>query len=284
VVIEPLLVAAAAFAVCLPLTFGAIVVGTRAGLLDVPTAIKPHTKPIPYTGGTAIAIVIVAAAVLAGQLPLALVGAAVWLIGFVDDLRSLPPVVKLLLEILLLLLWVIAQPFSFPESVVAVALGVVLMNTFNVIDGLDGLAAGCALAPLIVLSTFDGASGIIAAAAAGSVVAFLVFNRHPARVFLGDEGSLVLGFAIWALPLVAGMSFSTVKGAVVWALLWLFPLVNAAFVVLYRVRTGRPIMRGDRSHLYDFWQKRFGLTMTLIGCWAIAIVGALGAALLARTP
>jgi hypothetical protein len=57
--------------------------------------------------------------------------------------------------------------------------------------------------------------------------------------------------------------------------------VNAVFVVAYRVRTGRPILRGDRSHLYDFWQKRFGLAKTLIGCWAIATVGALGA-LLAR--
>jgi UDP-GlcNAc:undecaprenyl-phosphate GlcNAc-1-phosphate transferase len=157
------------------------------------------------------------------------------------------------------------------------------MNAFNVIDGLDGLAAGCALAPLVVLTTFEGAVGVVAAAAAGSVVAFLVFNRHPARVFLGDEGSLVVGFSIWALPVLAGMSLSTPKEALLWALLWLFPLVNAAFVVIYRVRTGRPIMRGDRSHLYDFWHKRFGLTMTLIGCWSIAIVGGL-AALLARRP
>ncbi|MDP9262082.1 MAG: undecaprenyl/decaprenyl-phosphate alpha-N-acetylglucosaminyl 1-phosphate transferase [Actinomycetota bacterium] len=279
--IDRLLVAAVAFVIGLPLTVGALVIGTRAGLLDVPSAIKPHSRPIPYTGGTAIAAVIVVAAILTGQLPLALIGAAVWLIGFVDDLRSLPPVVKLLLEVLLLLLWAIAQPLSFPESMLAVAAGVVLINAFNVIDGLDGLAAGCALAPLIVLATFDGAAGLISAAAVGSVAAFLMFNRHPARVFLGDEGSLVLGSFIWALPLVAGMGFATPKEALLWALLWLFPLVNAAFVVVYRVRTGRPIMRGDRSHLYDFWHKRFGLSKTLIGCWTIAIVGALGA-LLAR--
>lgn len=280
--IERMVVVAVAFAVCVPLTGAAIALGTRAGLLDVPTAIKPHSRPIPYTGGTAMTVVIVAASVLAGQLPLALIGAAIWLIGFVDDLRSLPATVKLLLEVLLLLLWAIAQPITFPESIAAVTAGVVLINAFNVIDGLDGLAAGCALAALVVIATFDGAASVIAAAAAGSVAAFLVFNRPPARIFLGDEGSLVLGFFIWALPLVAGIGLTTPRDALLWLFLWLFPLVNAAFVVVYRLKTGRPIMRGDRSHLYDFWRKRFGLTMTLIECWSIAIVGAVGALMVSR--
>jgi UDP-GlcNAc:undecaprenyl-phosphate GlcNAc-1-phosphate transferase len=279
--IERVLVTLAAFAICLPLTGAAIALGTRAGLLDVPTAIKPHARPIPYTGGTPIAVVIIATSVLAGQLPLAITGAGIWLIGFVDDLRSLRASVKLLLEVLLLLVWAIAQPLTFPESVLAVCVGVVLVNTFNVIDGLDGLAAGCALAALAVLATFDDAAGLIAAAAAGCIVAFLVFNRHPARIFLGDEGSLVLGFFIWAVPLAAGTSLTMPREALPLILLWLFPLVNAAFVVLYRIKTGRPIMRGDRSHLYDFWRARFGLRMTLIGCWSIAIAGAVGA-LLAR--
>src|SRR5438105_11545320 len=168
--IERLVVGAAAFAFCLPLILVAIVVGTRAGLLDVPTAIKPHARPIPYTGGTPIAVIIVAAAILGGQFPLALVATSVWLIGFVDDLRSLPASAKLLLEVFLLLFWVITEPYSFPESLAAVAVGVVLMNAFNVIDGLDGLAAGCALAPLVALSTFDGAAGMLAAAAAGSAI------------------------------------------------------------------------------------------------------------------
>src|SRR2546430_2448119 len=118
---ERLLVAAAAFAVCLPLTLAAIVIGTRAGLLDVPTAIKPHVKPIPYTGGAPIAVVIVVAAILAGQLPLAFVATSVWLIGFIDDLRSLPAATKLLLEVFLLLYWVSTEPYSFPEAVAAVA-------------------------------------------------------------------------------------------------------------------------------------------------------------------
>ena len=273
----PLIVAIAAFAVALPLTLGAIVLGTRARLLDVPSPIKPHAKPIPYTGGTPIAIVTIGTAILAGQASFATVCAGVWLIGFVDDQRSLPPVAKLLLEVLLLLIWAVVQPLSFPGSIVAVIVGVFLMNAFNVIDGLDGLAAGCAFAPLVVLATLGGPTALIAAAAAGGVAAFFVFNRRPARVFLGDEGSLVLGFVLWALPLLAGIGLSAPREALFWVLLWLLPLVNAAFVVLYRARTGRPIMRGDRSHLYDFWQKRVGFTMTVLGCWAIALVGAVGA-------
>jgi len=280
--IERVLVALAAFAICLPLTGAAIVLGTRAGLLDVPTAIKPHARPIPYTGGAPIAVVIIAASVLAAQFPLAVIGAGIWLVGFVDDLRSLPATVKLALEVLLLLVWTVIQPLTFPESIAAVGAGVVLMNAFNVIDGLDGLAAGCALAALAVLATLDGSPGLIAAAAAGAVGAFLAFNRHPARIFLGDEGSLVLGFFIWAIPLVAGQTLNMPSEALALALLWLFPLVNAAFVVVYRIKSDRPIMRGDRSHLYDFWQRRFGLTPTLIGCWSIAIVGAVSALLVRR--
>lgn len=275
--LERLMIAVGSFVVCLPLAVAAIVVGRRAGLLDVPTVIKPHARPIPYTGGAAIALVIFATAIGAGQFPLAFVGVGVWLIGFVDDVRPLPPAAKLLLEGFLLLLWAIAQPFALPELMLVVATGVVLMNAFNVIDGLDGLAAGCALPPLVVVATLDGSGGLIAAAAAGSVAGFLVFNRPPARVFLGDEGSLVLGFLLWALPLIAGMRFATPKGALLWTLLWLFPFVNAAFVVAYRLRIGRPIMVGDRSHLYDFWRKRSGLRMTLLACWSIAALGAAGA-------
>lgn len=272
-----LVVASTAFLTGLGLTRLAISMGQRLQLLDLPNAIKPHARPVPHTGGTAIVVIVATTMVILGLMPLAVAAICIWGIGVADDIRSLPPRVKLALEAIPLVLVSSAFGLSPLPMTLAVLGGVVLVNAFNVIDGLDGLAAGCALAPLLVFMNSEGAAGILAAAAAGSVAAFLFFNRHPARIFLGDEGSLLLGFTIWTLPFLAGVNSGTPRGAVLWLTLWLFPLVNAAFVVAFRLKSHRPIMRGDRSHLYDFWHKRLGLTPTLLACWSISAIGAIGA-------
>jgi hypothetical protein len=64
----------------------------------------------------------------------------------------------------------------------------------------------------------------------------------------------------------------------IWALLWLFPIVNMGFVLYVRARAGRPLLRGDRSHLYDVLNRRFGLRSTLAMCWGISVLGVLGVA------
>jgi UDP-N-acetylmuramyl pentapeptide phosphotransferase/UDP-N-acetylglucosamine-1-phosphate transferase len=273
---EKPLIALAAFAAGVVLTWAATEAGHRFRLLDVPSAIKPHARPVPHTGGTAIAVVVIGTAILVGLPLLALTAALIWLIGFADDLRSLPPLAKLIVEAAAVLVWAGSLQFSLPVLALCVAAGVILLNAFNVIDGLDGLAGGCALAPLIVLATLSGSTGILASAAAGAVAGFLVFNRHPAKVFLGDEGSLLIGFLLWALLVLARIDPRTMTGVLTWTLLWLFPIANAAFVIAFRVRTGRPIMRGDRSHLYDYWHRRLGLARTLFTCWSIAVFGAVG--------
>lgn len=275
-------IAFAAFCVGVPLTWAAIAIGKRLDLLDVPTAIKPHAQPVPYTGGTPIAALAVAGSAALGLFPLGAAAAGVWAIGLVDDLRSLSPRTKLVLEVFPIL--VVATSLDRPPTEVAllVIAGVVLVNIFNVIDGLDGLAAGCALAPLVVLMTADTAAGRLAAVVAGSVVAFLVFNRHPAKIFLGDQGSLLLGLLLWALPLTENVVPVDRSGTLLWLGLWTFPLINAIYVIAFRLSAHRPIMRGDRSHLYDRMHGRFGLAPTLIACWSIAVIGAVGALISGR--
>jgi UDP-GlcNAc:undecaprenyl-phosphate GlcNAc-1-phosphate transferase len=272
-----LVVASIAFLAGLALTRLAISMGQRLQLLDLPTAIKPHGRPVPHTGGTAIVVVAATTMVGLGLLPLALAAVCIWAIGVADDVRSLPPRLKLVLEAFALVLGASALGLSPLPMTLAVIVGVILVNAFNVIDGLDGLAAGCALAPLLVFMSSDGVAGLLASSVAASVAAFLVFNRHPAKIFLGDEGSLLLGFTLWTLPFLAGVNSATPRGALFWLELWLFPLVNAGFVIAFRLRAHRPIMRGDRSHLYDFWHKHLGLPATLLACWSIAALGAVGA-------
>lgn len=272
-----LVLASITFLASLALTWLAISIGRRLQLLDLPNAIKPHGRPVPYTGGTAIVVVVATTMSILGLFALALAAICIWAIGLVDDVRSLPPRLKLVLEAAALLLGASGLGLSPIPMALAVVAGVILMNAFNVIDGLDGLAAGCALPPLLVFTSSGDVAGPLAASTAATVAAFLVFNRHPARIFLGDEGSLLLGFTLWTLPFLAGTDSATPRGALLWLELWLFPLLNAAFVIVLRLRTHRPIMRGDRSHLYDFWHKRFGLMGTLLACWSIAAAGAIGA-------
>jgi UDP-GlcNAc:undecaprenyl-phosphate/decaprenyl-phosphate GlcNAc-1-phosphate transferase len=266
-----------AFCAGVPLTWLVLNLGRRLRLLDLPTEIKPHARPIPYTGGMGLMIVVAATSAAYGLGAIAIAAVIVWFIGLVDDVYSLRPSAKLALEVLPTLVGVSALSMSVPLAAVAIVAGVLLINVFNVIDGLDGLAGGCALAPLLVLMMTGGSTAILAAATAGGVMAFLVFNRPPAKIFLGDEGSLLLGYLLWQIPLIVGLQPTAPRAALLWTLLWLFPLVNAAFVVFLRLWTRRPIMRGDRSHLYDFWFRRLGLARTLLLCWGIAALGAIGA-------
>jgi len=272
-----LTIAIAAFAVTLPLMFLAIAFGRRAGLVDHPGPIKPHVRPIPHTGGAAILIGVAGVGLIAGVPLSVLIGLALMcLVGLVDDARGLDAPVKLVAEIPPLALSLTAVELEPAAAVIALVSGLVLVNAFNVIDGLDGLAGGAALPVLLVMTAVPGWSGALAAATAGAVVAFLCLNLPPARVFLGDEGSLVLGQVLWLTPLVAlkGGGASVLP---IWVLLWAFPIVNAAFVVFVRMRERRSVLRGDRSHLYDALHRRFGLMRSLLICWSIAALGVIGA-------
>lgn len=267
-----------AFVGTLPLLLVALYAGRRAGWLDHPSPIKPHARAVPHTGGTAIAALLAVAAVVSGAPAGVAAGiVAIWGAGFVDDLRGLPASLKLVFELPAVVLGSLAIGLDTPATVASALLGLVLVNGFNVVDGLDGLAGGVALPSLIVLAAAPGWGGPLAAAGVGAVGAFLLLNLHPARLFMGDEGSLVLGYILWIVPL----AFLRVSGGswhwLPWLLLWAFPVVNAAFVIALRLRAKRSVLRGDRSHLYDALNRRVGLRNALLACWAIAAVGAVAA-------
>jgi UDP-GlcNAc:undecaprenyl-phosphate GlcNAc-1-phosphate transferase len=254
----------------------------RLGLLDRPGPIKPHARPIPYTGGAGIAIALLIVGALS-SLPLpAMAGAAVaWLVGFIDDWRRLAPRLKLLLELPVVLMGSFAVELNPVERCVAVLAGIVLVNAFNVIDGLDGLAGGTAAISLTAATFVFAPLATAASIGVGAVLAFLVFNLPPAKLFMGDEGSLLLGYLLWLVPLASLAVTPSPVLVLATVLIWFFPLVNALFVILIRLRGRRSVLAGDRSHLYDVLSRRFGLRTTLLVCWGIAALGALGAVALA---
>jgi len=262
-----------------PLTWLALHLGRRLELLDIPGGIKVHRDPVPHTGGAAIiAVMLVAGLVLGLPWPLLAGAFLMWGVGFVDDIRALGPRTKLLLETVPLL--VAAVPLDFDPIVLllVVALGLFLVNAFNVIDGLDGLAAGVALISALGLAVTSRSNEVVAPAAAlaGALSAFLLFNLHPARIFLGDEGSLLLGFLLWVLPLQQYATHQDARALLLGPLVFLgFPLANAAFVVARRLAARSALLIGRRDHLYDVLNARWGLRSTLLICWSIAAVSML---------
>ena len=240
----------------------------RLGILDQPGPLKIHTRPIPRLGGIAIAAAILAGISAAGAPAftpslILLAFALVWLAGFVDDLRGLPPLLRLAAQLLAgFLFWraglrVPAGVSALASLVCVCALVVLYVNAFNFLDGSDGLAAGVAgIAALALASAAWGAQHSLSAALASGLsaacAAFLIFNFPPARIFLGDSGSTLLGLALAYLSLdfyrTHGLSTAVAAFPVFVTAL---PLLDAAIAILRRLRQSRSVMEGDRRHLYD---------------------------------
>jgi UDP-GlcNAc:undecaprenyl-phosphate GlcNAc-1-phosphate transferase len=265
--------------------WAALLLGRRFGLLDLPTGIKVHRLPVPYTGGAAIAATLAVAWIVFDLPPAILLGGLfIWVVGLVDDIRGLPPRVKLLLEVPPLIIGASTLGLAPLVLMAAVLVGAFLVNCFNVIDGLDGLAGGVALISMLAILWATGTTtAAIAGLLVGAVAAFLLFNLHPARLFLGDEGSLLLGYFLWILPLAGVAKQPDARGLIFGVLLWGFPLANAAFVVTKRLIERRALLIGDRGHLYDVLNGRIGLRWTLLVCWAVAAFSSIAAAVVTQS-
>jgi UDP-N-acetylmuramyl pentapeptide phosphotransferase/UDP-N-acetylglucosamine-1-phosphate transferase len=244
-------------------------------VLDHPNARSLHQSPVPRSGGVAVlaglAVGITAAAGVLGDSPLAWVWAAVTLVAGVsllDDLGHVHPLYRLLAQsgaaLLLILGGLQWRILDLPAlaiglvgwlSVVLTLLYVVWMiNLYNFMDGMDGFAAGMALigfGALAVLGVNAGAwdfalaALLIAAAAAG----FLTRNFPPARIFLGDVGSSVLGLLAAAMTLW-GAALGLFPLWVGWLLFSPF-IVDATWTLLRRALNGEPVWRPHRSHHYQ---------------------------------
>jgi UDP-N-acetylmuramyl pentapeptide phosphotransferase/UDP-N-acetylglucosamine-1-phosphate transferase len=282
--------AAAAAAVCSAVLWLLLRFAARRLPLDVPNARSLHERPVPRIGGVAI-VAGVAAAVLAGFAPfglaLALAGALA-LLSFVDDLRPLPTLVRLAghLAAAAALAWYVLSPMQWLELALIV-LGIAwLTNLYNFMDGSDGLAGGMSVAgfgayALAAWLAGDQATALVSVALVGAAAAFLSFNLPPARVFLGDVGSIPLGFLAGALG-VSGWRNDA------WPL-WFPLLVFAPFIGDATVTLLRRLLRRERiwqAHKEHYYQRLvrmgFGHRGTVWIGYAAMLVCAV-AALVART-
>jgi UDP-GlcNAc:undecaprenyl-phosphate GlcNAc-1-phosphate transferase len=253
------------------------------GALDLPEARRVHSRPTPRWGGLGVYASILIALTAAGRLqPLigrefvaaglpflaVVVGAtALMLLGLIDDLMSVRPAIKLSLQIICAGLVSVAgggirSAFGIELGHLAIPAAILwivaLTNAFNMVDGLDGLAPGLAVmmsTTLMLLSVRSGnvASAMLLAALCGSLVGFLRYNFNPASIFLGDSGSLPIGFVMAAVSLEASNKGPAAVTLLVPILALGLPLAELSLTTGRRILRAINVVRSvEEKKSYDF--------------------------------
>jgi UDP-GlcNAc:undecaprenyl-phosphate GlcNAc-1-phosphate transferase len=277
-----LLAFAAALAVALVCTPLARRASFALGILDRPGPLKVQREPVAYLGGVSVFAAV--ALVLAPWhpswiVPLALAAA----LGVADDVRSISPRVRLAAQASIGCVAGAVAPAPGPAGwLLTAGFVVVLVNAVNLIDGMDGLAAVVVAVAACGFALVGGRPVVPALALCGALTGFFAFNRPPARIYLGDGGSYLLGTALALLAAAAMGEGSQVAAWIGLPLFVALPIGDTAIAVVRRWLHGRPLLEGDRSHVYDQLADRgWAVGRVLVTCAAIQAVAA-AAALLAR--
>lgn len=235
------------------------------GLVVKPRGDRWHRESTPLLGGAGMVLAIllvlaIAAPASRANFAIALAAAAAFALGLVDDFRHLAPSTKLVGQVLIasgLAYAGVRLDIGGPPAllfVVTVFWIVALMNAVNLIDNMDGLAAGvtaiAALALGVTALRADPSVALMSAVTAGAAVGFLVHNFYPARVFMGDAGSQMLGLLLSAAALQATTQAAANLGLAVLGSLAVLalPIFDTALVTAARRLAGRPISQGGRDH------------------------------------
>ena len=275
-----------AFFCCVLLLPVLIKVAKRWKLFDPPGPLKLHTRRIPRIGGVAVVSGYTLGILISGSTSklsyLLFALFVLWLTGIVDDVWGLPPAMRLLCQLVAAVVLCIARDLALPfgESklfgwLVASFFVLCLINAFNFLDGTDGLAAGVAA---IIASGYllSGPQSDLARASAsallGSCLGFLIFNFPPAKIFLGDSGSTVLGFIIALTGLESHKAATVGKyGMLVVPIFAGLPLLDLLFATVRRIRSGGSPLVGDRRHFYDLLlQKGWSTRKVAMSMYAVS--------------
>jgi UDP-GlcNAc:undecaprenyl-phosphate/decaprenyl-phosphate GlcNAc-1-phosphate transferase len=272
-----------AFALGLVLTPLAERLGRATGMTDRPAedGLKLHDQPVPVLGGVAVvAGALGATAILGDWLPAAVVAAVLVMLGagMLDDARPLPPWPRVVLQAgaggILVASGLRLDPLGILGGVGVVALVVACTNAVNLVDGQDGLAAGQAAIAALGLAALAAAGGpsveaSLGLATAGALFGFLIWNRPPARIFLGNGGAYAVGalLAVLAAGVSAAQGWHGLLAAALCLGVFVFEL---AFTTFRRLRAGSRVSSGDRLHSYDLASHRFGSRpLSTLLFWAV---------------
>jgi len=251
-----------------------ILFANKIGAIDQPDARKIHKEPIPRIGGLAMYITFVIMVLINLLIHKVIIGiligaTLITIVGIMDDLTSLKPIIKLLCQIVIacityqfgIAIEFITSPFggilylgwlSLPITVFWI---IGMINTINLIDGLDGLAAGIVAISTVVISIVAISMGqiqvgMISITILAICLAFLRFNFFPAKIFMGDTGSMFLGYILAVMTLL-GVMKSTIALSLAIPLLALgIPIFDIILAIIRRIKNKQHIMQADNKHLH----------------------------------
>ncbi len=244
--------------------------------LDMPNERKVHKKPMPRLGGLAIYLSFIFGYILYGTVSLQMLsvligGFIIILAGIIDDINPLKARYKLLSQIITAGIVVIygklyfnnitllGLSFKFPtwiNMLLSIFFIIAIINAINLIDGLDGLAAGVSSIYFItisilgvILNKFGGLDVILSLILLGSTLGFLVHNFPPAKIFMGDTGSMFLGFMIAVIALL-GYKVATITSIIIPILILFIPLFDTILAVFRRIIKKESISKPDKEHFH----------------------------------
>jgi UDP-GlcNAc:undecaprenyl-phosphate GlcNAc-1-phosphate transferase len=254
----------------------------RYKLYDMPNSRKEHRLPVPTMGGIAIVAGMITALMFwfpfsneLGQVCFFFSIAALFGLGIMDDLKDLSAKYKFVVQISLATLIALSgiritsfgglfgiDELSLPAQYTLTILAIAgITNAFNLIDGIDGLAGGLSFMSLVTVGLFltmsgDANTALVAFALAGAVFAFLYFNFNPAKIFMGDTGSLILGFVIAVLcirlmQINVSAANPVLSHAPIFVLgIVLIPVYDTLRVFVMRIWKGGSPFEADKTHIH----------------------------------
>jgi len=246
-----------------------------------------HTKPLPRLGGIAICVTFMAAALayipISGARHLGVSTKSylgilvpvllIFLMGAYDDIKPLKPKSKIVVQASAAILLYLAgfgihyfglifrslfagHPIGAAIDLLLTIFWVLLItNAFNLIDGLDGLAAGSALISVVAILALcllghNVLVTYLVVVLLGAILGFLPFNVYPASIFMGDSGSLFIGFLLSALAMAASQEVTPISGIAIPILAFGLPILDVTLAVMRRSLRGHPVFRGDTDHIH----------------------------------
>lgn len=303
-IIKPLLLA---FVIVLVGTPFVKKIACKFKAFDEPDARKVHLKAMPRLGGLAICLGFWCSMLLTQEMTRGLYGLLVGgflitFVGIIDDIKGVTPRMKLFVQVIAACVVIsagvkvefVTHPFegvvflgyiSYPLTLLWI-IGVT--NAINLIDGLDGLAAGVSAIAAITLGvvTFMETSqqvAMIAFILAASAMGFLKYNFYPAKIFMGDTGSLFLGFNLAAISILGFAKSATVVSIFLPIVILGIPILDTLFAIVRRFLGKKPIFGADKGHLHH---RLLGLGLshkdTVLAIYGISIFLGFSAVIMAR--
>lgn len=250
-------------------------VANHIGAIDIPNERKVHKVSIPRLGGLGIYLGFIAGYTIFGDMSLKmnaiLIGSIIIIItGIADDIKPIPAKIKLLFQIIASSIVAIYGEILLKELsafglyinfgslsyIITIIFIVAIINCINLIDGLDGLAAGLSSIyfitigiVIVVWKQSFGLDAIITFIMLGSTLGFLCHNFNPAKIFMGDTGSMFLGYMIAVIALL-GFKNVTLTTLLVPIALLAIPIIDTFFAIIRRIINHKPITMPDKSHLH----------------------------------